>query len=183
MGNLAVFYVTLLALISIPFIVLLMILFVRTVMNYHVWILIGLTTVIAVTSLFLIRRRKSIRKQFEREKKEVMETIRTAAREGHNVNISFMRGLISLDYWGSKNHGRLLGGPKPSQLKALPFRTPESRFDLVEVFDSENLSEAHSLGIASELEKLSGLFERGLLTEEEYQELKGRLFGMGGLGN
>ena len=80
LGNLAVFYVTLLALISIPFLVLALILFFRTVMDYHVWILAGITAITAVTLLFFIRRRKQIREQFEAEKKDVMEIIRSAAR-------------------------------------------------------------------------------------------------------
>ena len=175
MGNIALFYVTLLALISIPFLVLVLIFFVRSVIDYHVWILVGITTVIAVTSLFLIRRRKLILKQFETEKREVMEIIRTAAREGHNVNISFMRGLISLDYWGSNNDTRLLKGSKLSRLKALPLSTSASEPHEEVVVDSEDLSASHTLGIASELEELSGLLEKGLLTEAEYQELKSRL--------
>ena len=175
LGNLAVFYVTLLALISIPFLVLALILFFRTVMDYHVWILAGITAITAVTLVFLIRRRKQIREQFEAEKKDVMEIIRSAAREGHNVNISFMRGLISLDYRGSNNEGRLLEGSKLSQLKALTLSTSGNESEEIMLDNSKDLSETQTPGIASELEKLSGLLEKGLLTEAEYQELKTRL--------
>jgi hypothetical protein len=175
MGNLAVFYVTLLALISIPFLVLALILFFRTVMDYHVWILAGITAITAVTLVFLIRRRKQIREQYEAEKKDVMKIIRSAAQEGHNVNISFMRGLISLDYRGSNNEGRLLEGSKLSQLKALPLSTSGNESEEIMLDNSKDLSETQTPGIASELEKLSGLLEKGLLTEAEYQELKTRL--------
>jgi Ca2+/Na+ antiporter len=175
MGNLAVFYVTLLALISIPFLVLALILFFQTVIYYHVWILVGIATVIAVALLFFIRRRKQIREQYEAEKKDVMEIIRSAAQEGHNVNISFMRGLISLDYRGSNNDGRLLEGSKLSQLKALPLSTSGNESEEIMLDNSKDLSETQTPGIASELEKLSGLLEKGLLTEAEYQELKTRL--------
>lgn len=175
MGNLAVFYVTLLALISIPFLVLALILFFQTVIYYHVWILVGIATVIAVALLFFIRRRKQIREQYEAEKKDVMEIIRSAAQEGHNVNISFMRGLISLDYRGSNNEGRLLEGSKLSQLKALPLSTSGNESEEIMLDNSKDLSETQTPGIASELEKLSGLLEKGLLTEAEYQELKTRL--------
>jgi Ca2+/Na+ antiporter len=175
MGNLAVFYVTLLALISIPFLVLALILFFQTVIYYHVWILVGIATVIAVALLFFIRRRKQIREQYEAEKKDVMKIIRSAAQEGHNVNISFMRGLISLDYRGSNNDGRLLEGSKLSQLKALPLSTSGNESEEIMLDNSKDLSETQTPGIASELEKLSGLLEKGLLTEAEYQELKTRL--------
>ena len=124
---------------------------------------------------FLIRRRKQIRKQFEAEKKDVMEIIRSAALKGHNVNISFMRGLISLDYRSSNNEGRLLEGSNPSQPKGLPLSTSGSEPEETVVDDSEDFSDNLTPSIASELEKLSDLLEKGLLTEAEYQELKSRL--------
>jgi hypothetical protein len=144
-------------------------------MDYHVWILAGITAITAVTLLVLIRRRKQIREQFKAEKKDVMEIIRSAAREGHTVNISFMRGLISLDYRGSNNEGRLLEGSKLSQPKAIPLDTSSNEPEEIMVNNSEDLYETGTPGIASELEKLSGLLEKGLLTETEYQELKTRL--------
>ena len=178
MGNISVSCVTLLALISIPFLVLVVILFIRTVMDYHVWILTGIAALITGSLLLLIRRRKQIRKQFEAGKKDVMEIIRTAAREGHHVNISFIRGVIRLDYQVSKNEGHLLEGSKLGQTKALPITTSCDEPDEIMVVDSKNSSEACTLGIASELEKLSGLLEQGPLTEAEFQELKERLIGI-----
>lgn len=175
MGNIAVFYVILLALISIPFLVLAVILFIRTVIDYHVWILFGMVTLITVGLFLLIRHRKKIGKQFEEEKKDVKEIIHAAAREGHNVNISFMHGLIRLDYQGSTNHSSLLGGSKLGQLKALPMNTSSDEPAEIITVGSENLSEFLTLSIASELERLSSLLDQGLLTEGEFQELKGRL--------
>jgi uncharacterized membrane protein YuzA (DUF378 family) len=169
MGNLAAFYLILLAMISIPFLVLVAILFIRTFMDYYIWILVGIAAVLTVTLFFLIRHRKQIRKQFEQEKKDLMQIIRTAAREGHDVNISFLRGLISLDYLGSKNDGRLLGGSKRGQIKALPLTSSHTEPNEVV---TEDRPQMRTPSVGSELEKLSGLFEKGLLTEAEYQELK-----------
>ena len=86
-----------------------------------------------------------------------------------------MRGLISLDYRGSNNEGRLLEGSKLSQTKALPLSTSGNEPEEIVVDNSEDLSETRTPAIASELEKLSGPLEKGLLTEAEYQELKTRL--------
>jgi hypothetical protein len=175
MGNLAVFYSLLLVMISIPFLILIVILCIRTFMDYHVWILVGMALVITVILLLLIWRRKQIHQQYEEQKKEVMEIIRTAAREGHDVNISFLRGLISLDYQGSNHHGRLLESSKRGNLKALPPNISDNKHHEIVSDYSEDLSEVPTLHIASELEKLSGLLSQGLLTEAEYQELKTRL--------
>ena len=172
-GNLAIFYVILLGLIAIPFLVLFVILSIRAALDYHIWILAGIVVLLALASFLLIQRRKQIRKRFEEEKKDVMEVIRTATHEGHNVNISFLHGLIRLDYQGSNNEGRLLEGPTRDKLKALPMdiHTDESFV----VVNPQNPSEIRPFSIAMELEKLTELHDRGALTEAEFQELKERL--------
>ena len=172
-GDLAIFYVILLGLIAIPFLVLFVILSIRAALDYHIWILAGIVVLLALAAFLLIQRRKQIRKRFEEEKKDVMEVIRTATHEGHNVNISFLHGLIRLDYQGSNNEGRLLEGPTRDKLKALPMdiHTDESFV----VVNPQNPSEIRPFSIAMELEKLTELHDRGALTEAEFQELKERL--------
>lgn len=174
-GNLAIFYLILLALITIPFLVLFMILSIRAALDYRVWILVGMVVLAATTLFLVIQRRKQLRKRFEEEKKDVMEVIRTAAREGHNVNISFLHGLVRLDYQSSNNDRRLLEGPILDQLKALPMDTHSDEPAEVVVVEAENPSRVPPVSIAMELERLSGLFDRGVLTEAEFQELKERL--------
>jgi len=53
--------------------------------------------------------------------------------------------------------------------------TTGNKPDQIVAGDLEGLSKPHILHIASELEKLSGLLEQGLLTGSEFQELKKRL--------
>jgi hypothetical protein len=172
-GNLAIFYVILLGLIAIPFLVLFVILSIRAALDYYIWILVGVFVLLAVAAFLLIQRRKQLRKRFEEEKEDVMEVIRTAAHEGHNVNISFLHGLIRLDYQGSKSDGRLLEGPTRNKLKALPLGVhSDESFVLV---NPQNPSEIRPFSIAIELEKLTELHDRGVLTETEFQELKERL--------
>ena len=174
-GNLAIFYVILLALITIPFLVLFMILSIRAVLDYRIWILVGILILLAATVFVVIQRRKQLRQRFEEEKKDVTEVIRAAAREGHNVNISFLHGLVRLDYQSSNNDRRLLKGPLLDQLKALPMDIHTDESAEVVVFEPENPSRVRPVSIAMELERLCGLFDRGVLTETEFQELKMRL--------
>lgn len=173
-GNLALFYVILLALVAIPFLILLLILSVRTALDYHIWILAGILILLAVTVLLVIQRRKQIQKRFEKEKKDVMEVIRTAAREGHNVNISFLHGLVRLDYRSNNNDGRLIEGPAFKQSKALPIGIHADSSPEVVMVAPQSKSEVEPLSIAMELERLSGLFDRDVLTETEFRELKDR---------
>jgi len=174
-GNLAIFYLLLLALIAIPFLVLFVILSIRAALDYHLWILVGILVLLAAAVFVVIQRRKQIRNRLEEDKKDVMEVIRTAAREGHNVNISFLHGLVRLDYRSSNYDHRLLQGTTLGQLKALPMDIQTDEPAKVVVIEQENPSKARPVSIAEELEKLTGLFDRGVLTEAEFQELKERL--------
>ncbi len=174
-GNLALFYLILLALVAIPFLILLVILSVRTALDYHVWILTGIFLLLAVTVFLVIQRRKQIQKRFENEKKDVMEVIRTAAREGHNVNISFLHGLVRLDYRSNNNDARLIEGPEFNQSKALPMSIHKYDSNEVVMIAPQDKSEVEPVNTALELERLSGLLDRGVLTEMEFRELKDRL--------
>ena len=69
----------------------------------------------------------------------------------------------------------LLEGSKLDQLKALPMSASSDEPAEIITVGSENLSEVLTLSVTSELERLSGLLDQGLLTEGEFQELKGRL--------
>jgi hypothetical protein len=174
-GNLALFYLILLALVTIPFLILLVILSIRTALDYQVWILTGILILLAVTVFLVIQRRKQIQKRFENEKKDVMEVIRTAAREGHNVNISFLHGLFRLDYQSNNNDTRLIEGPEVNRSKALPMSIHTDDSNQVVMIAPQDKSEIEPVSIAMELERLSGLLDRGVLTEVEFRELKDRL--------
>jgi hypothetical protein len=174
-GNLAIFYLLLLGLVTIPFLVLFVILSIRAVLDYYLWIIGGILVLLAAAVFLVIQRRKQIRKRLDEDKKDVMEVIRTAAREGHNVNISFLHGLVRLDYRSSNYDRRLLQGTGLGQLKALPMDMHTDEPPEVVVIEQENPSKAGPVSIAVELEKITGLFDRGVLTEAEFQELKERL--------
>ena len=106
----------------------------------------------------------------------MMELIRTAAEEGHNENISFMHGLIRLDYHGTEDSRRLLGGLMPGGLKGLPATTSGDQPDQIVVVETENRSEVRHVSIAAELDKLSSLLKQGVVTEDEFRVLKQQLF-------
>ncbi|MBW1982499.1 MAG: SHOCT domain-containing protein [Deltaproteobacteria bacterium] len=177
LGSIAVFYFILLALLSIPFVALLMIFFVRTVMNVYLWIFLGIGLLAAVAMGLVYWRRKKLRSRFKKDTHDVMNIIRAAAREGHQVNISFLHGLVRLDYQGGNRNSQLLAVSSAQELKALPGRsTSGSSPEGTVVADTavQQNSPSHILG---ELEKLADLLDRGVVTEAEFQELKCHLLG------
>jgi hypothetical protein len=174
-GNIALFYLIILALIGVPFIVLFAVLSVRSVLSYGIWIAAALVLLSAVAIFVLIRRRKQIGKKLEEQKEDIMEVIQTAAQEGHDVRISFMHGLLRIDYQGSNNSGRLLEAPTKRTLKALPLSSTHSESGDVVLVESGNESETTAANVATELEKLSKLLEQGAVTEAEFKRLKERI--------
>ncbi|UCG11066.1 MAG: SHOCT domain-containing protein [Deltaproteobacteria bacterium] len=175
MGNLTLFFVIILALISIPFLILVAVLSIRTIQDYWVWILSGILATVGTAVFLLVRSRKRIRKRFEKQKEDIIEIIQVAAREGHNVNISVMHGLIRLDLQGRNDDLRLLEGPVSGQRKALPLSPGGDNPDGVLVDDPLNPSNFRPPSVSAELERLSRLMEKGLVTEAEFQQLKARL--------
>ena len=171
----AAFYVILLALTCIPFLIIFVVLSIRTVLEYALWILPGVAVLLVAVVTLVVRRKKEIQKRFEAEKKDVMEVIRTAAKEGHDVNISFMHGLIRLDYQGTDNSPRLLEGSLYGRLKELPATTSGNPPNQLVVVETENHSEIIQVSIATELEKLSGLLNQGVVNEDEFRALKQQL--------
>jgi len=169
MGSLGIFYLILLGLICIPVVVVMVVLFIRTMFVYRVWIIVGLGCLFLLAVFFVIRRRRQIAARYDREKEDLMEVIRAAAREGHNVNVSFMHGLIRLDYEGRAGQERtLIQAPVHSSVKALPMKSA------LDPDDDANL-DWKSTSVADELGKLHDLLQRGVVSETEFQELKEQL--------
>jgi len=169
MGSLGIFYLILLSLISIPLVVVMVVLFIRTMFAYRIWILAALGCLVLLAVIFIIRRRQRIAGRYDREKGDLMEIIHAAAREGHNVNVSFMHGLIRLDYEGRVEHEHpLIQAPVRSNIKALPIKSID------DMGEAGNL-DAKTVSVADELEKLHDLLERGIISETEFQELKEQL--------
>lgn len=175
MGNLTLFFVIILALISIPFLILVAVLLIRTIQDYWVWILSGILATVGLAVFLLVRSRKRIRKRFEKQKEDIIEIIQVAAQEGHNVKISVMHGLIRLDLQGRNDDLRLLEGPVSGQRKALPLSPGGDNPDGMFVDDPSNPSNVRPPSVSAELERLSRLMEKGLVTEAEFQQLKARL--------
>ena len=91
------------------------------------------------------------------------------------MNISFLHGLVRLDYHSKNNDARLIESPEFKQSKALPMGIHTDYSTEVVMVAPQNKSEFEPVSIVMELERLSGLLDRGVLTEMEFRELKHRL--------
>ncbi len=168
------FYLILIALTGIPLLVVLVVFLIRTIMDFRVWIILGTLITLVGLALLIFRHRKRIGRRIDEEKQDVMEVIRAAAQEGHDVNISFMHGLVRIDYKGDAGKTRWLEAPSDGPKKALPMPTGHAVHQ-TPIIDSMSSGDVERTSITEELERLNGLFLRGIVTREEFDELKARL--------
>jgi hypothetical protein len=133
---------------------------------------------IVVTLILIIQRRQQIRKRFEEQKENIMDILRAASKEGRDVRISVMHGLIHIEYKDSNNSIGLLDRPASARLKALPVSSVNDEPTDVVIMDSPSPSEAPPQSVAAELEKLVSLLEQGFVSKAEFDQLKRRLLGI-----
>ncbi len=125
----------------------LLILFFKGFVNYMVWIFLGVSAVIFLATYLFYRRIKS-------EGRSIRETLNSPMFQGRPVEVSFLGGVASIRVGA------------PSTLPAL---------------EAQNYS--HPLQLEDpttvrirELTELSHLLEKGLITLEEFNQAKGKLF-------
>jgi hypothetical protein len=167
-GKLALFFLFLLGLISVPFVLLTGILGVRLILEYHVYIIAGILLLLGAVGYLLIRKGRSALARFDQEEREVMKIIHMAAAEGQSVDISLLYGLVKIDYRGNGGEQRLLAD-ETQRLKALPAGQTDAHGS---VYDRDSI---HQAATHQELDHLLLLMDQGRLSENELRRIKERL--------
>jgi len=125
-----------------------MVIFFRGIINYMIWIFIGGSIAIIASGLHFYKRMKM-------EGKTLREILNSHRYGGRTVEVSFLGGLASLKIGGAKSNLPALDSSSPGHVKQL--EDPESiRYE--------------------EFSELVRLLENGLITLEEYNRFKERLF-------
>ena len=124
--------------------IVLMVLFFRGVTQYMLWVFLGATGLFMLTGLFIYQRIKS------KGKKIFHDIENSSLFQGRSFEVSFLSGLASLKF------------SQPADLKAIENPLPEVNFQL------EDPETAH----IRELTELARMYEKNLLTSEEYNRAK-----------
>ena len=122
----------------------LMVIFLRDVTQYVLWVFLGATGLFMLSGLFIYRRVKS------KGKKMFHDIENSSLFQGRSFEVSFLRGLASLKF------GR------PDDLKAIENLPSEVKFQLE---DPETVR-------IRELTELARMYEKNLITSEEYKRAK-----------
>lgn len=126
----------------------LMVIFFRGIINYMIWIFIGGSIAIIASGWHFYKRMKM-------EGRTLREILRAQRYSGRAVEISFLGGLASLKIDGAKN--------------SLPALDSGSSDNIKQLEDPETLRH-------KEFSELVRLLENDLITLEEYNRFKERLF-------
>ncbi len=122
----------------------LMVIFFREVTQYALWVFLGATGLCMLSGFFIYRRIKS------KGKKMFHDIENSSLFQGRRFEVSFLRGLASLKF-----------GP-PDDLKAIENPPSEVKFQLE---DPETVR-------IRELTELARMYEKNLITSEEYKRAK-----------
>jgi hypothetical protein len=122
----------------------LMVIFLRGVTQYMLWVFLGATGLLMLSGFFIYRRIKS------KGKKMFHDIENSPLFQGRSFEVSFLSGLASLKFG------------QPDDLKAIDNLSSEARFQLE---DPETVR-------IRELTELARMYEKNLITSEEYNRAK-----------
>ena len=122
----------------------LMVIFFRSVTRHMLWVFLGATGLFMLSGLFLYWRIKS------KGKKMLHDIENSSLFQGRSFEVSFLRGLASLKFG------------QPDDLKAIENPSSEEKFQLE---DPETVR-------IRELTELARMYEKNLITSEEYNRAK-----------
>ncbi len=126
----------------------LMVIFIRGITQQILWIFLGATGLFILSSVFIFRRIKS-------KGKKVLHDIENASFfQGRSFEVSFLRGMASLKF-----------GQPDDGLKAIKNPSSGAKFQLE---DPETLN-------IRELTELARIYEKNLITTEEYNRAKNQI--------
>jgi hypothetical protein len=125
----------------------LLVIFFRDITPYVLWIFLGATGLFMLSGLFIYRRIKS------KGKKMLHDIENSSLFQGRSFEVSFLRGLASLKF----GH--------PDDLKAIEKPSSEEKFQLE---DPETVR-------IRELTELARMYEKNLITSEEYNRAKNQI--------
>jgi hypothetical protein len=167
LGNLANFYSLLLFLIAIPFVLIVLLVWLTSFLGLTVWLFAGFAAICAWIGWRLYRRWGGFKAKMAAQGSEFHDLMREAAKSGKNVEISLLNGTFTLRYHGQEGlPAALAGRPQPLALAA-PTTLEAEAEEVLPFLPPERLRE--------ELEGFMRLRDDGVISPEEFDRLKASL--------
>ena len=166
-GNLANFYSLLIFLVAIPFVLIVVLVWLTQFLGLTPWLFAGFAAICAWIGWRLYRRWGNIKAKMAAQGSEFQDLIREAAKSGKNVEISLLNGALTLRYHGQDN----LAGALPVRPRTLALEGPLT----LEAEAEEVLPCLPPERLREELEGFIRLRDDGVISPEEFDRLKASL--------
>jgi membrane protein implicated in regulation of membrane protease activity len=167
LGNLAHFYSLLLFLIAIPFVLIVLLVWLTSFLGLTVWLFAGFAAICAWIGWRLYRRWGGFKAKMAAGGSEFHDLMREAAKSGKNVEIALLNGMFTLRYQGQDGLAPSLPGrPQALGLAAPPTLEAEAE-EVLPFLPPERFRE--------ELEGFMRLRDDGVISPEEFDRLKASL--------
>jgi hypothetical protein len=169
LGNMANFYSLLIFLITIPFVLIVALVWVTGILGFNAYIFAGFACLLAYIVWRLYRRWGVIKAKMAAQTGDFQDLMREATKSGKDVEISLMNGIFTLRYTGANRltQATLPGGrPQPLALEAPAILEAEASNPQAWL-PPERLRE--------ELEEFIRLRDEGVISPEEFDRIKASL--------
>jgi hypothetical protein len=168
LGNLANFYSLLIFLIAIPFILIIALVWLTTVIGFSAWIFATFAGVSAYIIWRLYRRWGVIKAKMAAQTGDFQDLMREATKSGKDVEISLMNGVFTLRYTGAHRLAQALpaGRGQPLALEA-PGEFAAEAAEPQPWLPAERFRQ--------ELEEFARLKDEGVISPEEFDRIKASL--------
>jgi len=169
-GNLANFYSLLIFLIAIPFILIVALVWLTGILGFSAWIFAAFAVLCALMVWRVYRRWGHFKAKMAAQSDEFQDLMREATKNGQDVEISLMNGVLTLRYRGQDRLGQALpaGRPVPLALEG-PYAAEAQALEAAAAacLPPERLRE--------ELAEFIKLRDEGVISPEEFDRIKASL--------
>jgi len=169
-ANMMTFYSLLFVLLAIPFVLIVALVWLTGVIGFSTYIFLFLGAVAAFISWRVYRRWQLFKAKLAAQGAEMGDIVKEAARQGKDVEVSLMNGLLTFRYQGRRSAPPLPLAAAPLALAA-PLELDEANMDA----PASGAEWQAPSRLRQELEGFLRLREAGVISAEEFEAIKSRL--------
>ncbi|MFZ5451836.1 MAG: SHOCT domain-containing protein [Thermodesulfobacteriota bacterium] len=166
-SNLSQFYSLLIFLIAVPFVLIVALVWLTGILGFNVYIFAGFALLCAFAIWRLVRKWNSIKAKMANQASNLHDIMREAAKDGKDVEVSLLNGVVTLRYRGQQGLETL-----PPALAAPPLALAAPEHLVTPVEEAPPLQPER---LREELEEFVRLRDSGVISPEEFDRIKASL--------
>lgn len=166
-GNLSQFYSLLIFLIAVPFVLIVALVWLTGILGFSVWIFAAFAILCGIAIWRLIRTWSSFKAKMASQATNLNDLMREAAKDGKDVEISLLNGVVTLRYRGQQGAETL-----PAAIAAPPLALAAPAHLLTPAEEATPLQPER---LREELQEFMRLRDTGVISPEEFDRIKASL--------